>query len=224
MLKKRIDLDTPELNDNRDYDFNLKGFYSREEFSIINDWIKDGKNVIDLGCGNDSLMKYLKDKNDVTIEGVEISQSGVDFCLKNNLVAKIGEIDKVETYSEYKDNQFDYAICNVTLQMLMYPEVALKEMMRISKYQIISFPNFAYIENRLEMLLKGVMPKKMLYGYTWYSTGHIHQLSVKDFKELCDKNNLIINKEEYLGFFSFIARFCFKNLLSRVGIYLCQKK
>lgn len=218
------DLDNPEINDNRHYDFSHEDFYFRKEFPIISGWIKNNSKVIDLGCGNGSLMKYLKDKNDVTIEGVEISQSGVDFCLKNNLVAKIGEIDKVETYSEYKDNEFDYAICNVTLQMLMYPEVALKEMARISKYQVISFPNFAYIENRLEMLLKGVMPKKMLYGYTWYSTGHIHQLSVKDFKELCGKNNLIINKEEYLGFFSFIAKFCFKNLLSRVGIYLCQKK
>lgn len=224
MSDQSLTLDNPEINDNRRYDFSRENFYFRKEFPIISKWVKPNSKVIDLGCGNGSLMKYLQDKNSVIIEGIEISRSGVEFCTHNNLIAKVGGIDKAESYSEYSDNQFDYAICNVTLQMLMYPEVLLQEMMRISKYQIISFPNFAYIENRLEMMLKGVMPRKMLYGYARYNTGHIHQLSVKDFKEFCRKNSLSIENEEYLGFFSFISRFMFQNLLSRLGVYLCQKK
>ena len=70
--------------------------------------------------------------------------------------------------------------------MVMYPEVLLNEMKRISKYQIVSFPNFAHYKNRLDLLFKGKMPKPMLFGYKWYNTGHIHQLSIKDFYELVD--------------------------------------
>jgi methionine biosynthesis protein MetW len=66
----------------------------------------------------------------------------------------------------------------------MYPEVLLSEMKRISKYQIVSFPNFAHYKNRLDLLIKGRMPKPMMFGYKWYNTGHIHQLSIKDFREL----------------------------------------
>ena len=69
---------------------------------------------------------------------------------------------------------------------LCIPEVLLSEMKRISKYQIVSFPNFAHYKNRLDLLLKGRMPKPMLFGYKWYSTGHIHQMSIKDFYELID--------------------------------------
>lgn len=223
MLKKRIDLDTPELNDNRDYDFNLKGFYSREEFSIINDWIKDGKNVIDLGCGNGSLMKYLIDRQNIVIEGIEISPSGVDFCLKNNLMARQGEIDKKETYSGYEDSQFDFAVCNVTIQMVKYPEILIKEMSRISKYQIISFPNFAYFENRLDLLFNGVMPRPMLHKYSWFNTGHIHQLSNRDFKNFCKQNNLKIIKQTHFGCFKKVASLVWPNFFSKESIFLCEK-
>lgn len=217
-------LDKPEINDNREYDFSQEGFYIREEFSVINNWIKGETKIIDLGCGNGSLMKYLKERKNIKIEGLEISQSGVDFCLKNNLAAKQGEIDKLETYNNYSDQQFDYAICNVTLQMVMYPEILLKEMARISKYQIISFPNFAYFENRLDLLFNGVMPRKMLYEYKWYSTGHIHQLSLRDFKIFCHYNNLKLIRQYHLGFLGRLANIFASNLLSKIGIYLCQKK
>lgn len=223
MSNKRIDLDNPELNDNRNYDFSQENFYIRGEFSIISDWVKNKSKIIDLGSGNGSLMKYLKDKNDAIIEGVEISQSGVDFSLKNNLDARQGEIDKLETYSDCKNNQFDYAICNVTIQMLVYPEVALKEMARISKYQIISFPNFAYFENRLDLLFNVIMPRPMLHKYSWFNTGHIHQLSNRDFKDFCKQNNMKIIKQAHLGCFKKIANLVWSNFFSKESIFLCEK-
>lgn len=223
MSKQRVSLDNPEMNDNRNYDFSQEGFYVREEFPIINSWIKDKTKIIDLGCGNGSLMKYLKERKNIEIEGLEISQSGVDFCLKNGLTAKQGEIDKLEIYRHYSDQQFDYAICNVTLQMLMYPEIMLKEMIRISKYQIISFPNFAYFENRLDLLFSGVMPRKMLYDYKWYSTGHIHQLSLRDFKIFCKNNNIKIITVNHLGCFRKIADLIWPNFFSKESVFLCQK-
>lgn len=223
MFKQREAIDNPEINDNRKYDFSREGFYIREEFSVINNWLKDKTKIIDLGCGNGSLMKYLKERKNIEIEGLEISQSGVDFCLKNGLMATQGEIDKSTTYHNYLEQQFDYAICNVTLQMLMYPEILLKEMMRISKYQIISFPNFAYFENRLDLLFNGVMPRPMLHKYNWFNTGHIHQLSLRDFKNFCRDNNLKIIDLHHFGFFKKVASLIWPNFFSKESIFLCQK-
>ncbi len=223
MSNNRTNIDKPEQNDNRCYDFSNEGFYTRAEFPIITDWLKDGNKVIDLGCGNGSLMKYLKERKNIEIEGIEIAQSGVDFCLNNGLKARQGEIDKAETYTGYADSQFDVAVCNVTLQMVQYPEILLKEMMRISKYQIISFPNFAYFENRLDLLFNGVMPRPMLHKYTWFNTGHIHQLSIRDFKTFCKNNRIKILQVKHLGCFRRIADLIWPNFFSKESIFLCEK-
>jgi methionine biosynthesis protein MetW len=115
--------------------------------------------------------------------GIEISQSGVDISKKKGIDARIGKIDEP---LPFKDEEFDLAICNVTIQMVTYPEILLKEMKRISKKQIISFPNFGFYKNRLDMLIHGRMPKPVMFGYHWFNTGHIHQLSISDFKELIE--------------------------------------
>ncbi|MFA5109384.1 MAG: methionine biosynthesis protein MetW [Patescibacteria group bacterium] len=223
MKNNRADFDNPKDNDNRRYDYAGGGFYVREEFPIIDRWIPADSRVIDLGAGNGSLLKYLSERKKIKIEGLEISPSGVANCLKNNLTARGGEIDRTGTYQNYADNEFDYAICNVTLQMVMYPEILLQEMARISKYLIISFPNFAYLGNRLDLLLNGVMPRPMLHKYQWFNTGHIHQLSNRDFKIFCRRHNLRIIKQEPLGCFKFIARFVWRNLFSKESVFLCEK-
>jgi len=215
--------DNPKINDNRNYIYN-DNFYMRDEFPIIKDWIKDGSRIIDLGCGNGSLIRYLLDnKTNISIEGIEMSESGVNSAQKYGFKVKQGFIDKLEAYKEYKDEEFDYAICNATLQMVMHPEVLIKEMKKISKFQIITFPNFAYIFNRFELLFLGKMPETQLYGYRWYNTGHIHQLSIKDFKEFIKENGLCILKEKYIGGIYKIFK-TFPNLMSREGIFLLSKK
>ncbi len=216
-------LDNPNNNDNRQYDYSAEGFYVRDEFSIIADWIFDGAKVIDLGCGNGSLMRYILDKKQVSIEGIEVSQSGVDFCLANGLSAQLGEIDKRSTYSTFIDKQFDFAVCNVTLHMVLFPEVVLQEMSRIATHVIVSFPNFAYIKNRLDLLCNGVMPRPLLYSYTWYNTGHIHQLSLKDFQTYCKDNRIEIIRQRHLGCCKSIARICLPNVFSKETVFLCQK-
>jgi len=176
-------IDSPLHNDNRNYDYSTAFTEEREEYKLICELVEPNSKVIDLGCGNGSLLqKLIKEKN-VTAEGVELSESGVEVCKAKGLKVHKGKIDEKLPFD---DNSFDYSICNVTIQMVMYPEVLLNEMKRISKYQIVSFPNFAHYKNRLDLLFKGKMPKPMLFGYKWYSTGHIHQLSIKDFYELVD--------------------------------------
>lgn len=214
-------IDNPKDNDNRNYNYN-NSFYVRAEFPIISDWVEEGATVVDLGCGNGSLIKYIIDRKKVSIQGIEISPSGVANCENNNLSVKRGEIDKHEIYNNYKDDQFDYAVCNVTLQMVMYPEVLIQEMKRIAKNLIISFPNFAYFGNRLDLLFNGRMPRPMLHKYTWYNTGHIHQLSNQDFKSFCKNNSLKIIRQKHLGCFKWFARF-WPNFFSKETVFLCEK-
>ncbi|CEG13820.1 SAM-dependent methyltransferase [groundwater metagenome] len=213
--------DNPESNDNRNYIYD-DDFHIRKEYPIVRDWIKEDSKIIDLGCGNGSLIRFILKKKNVYAQGIDISQSGIEICLKNNIQAKVGCIDKEETYKKYKKDEFDYTICNVTIQMVMCPEILLKEMKRISRFQIILFPNFAFILNRFDMLFLGRMPRFMLFGYNWYNTGHIHQLSIKDFKELCRKIDIRIIKEYHIGKAGPLIKVC-PNLLSQVSIFLSTK-
>ena len=184
------------MGDNRKYEYKANRSAHREEFSKIVDWIPEGSRVLDLGCGEGSLLKLLVEKKKVTVEGIEISLSGVEVCKSKGLEVRQGRIDEG---LPWVDDAFDYAVCNVTLQMVMYPEKLLSEMSRVATRQIVSFPNFANIRNRLELFLFGRMPRAMLFGHTWWNTGHIHQLSIADFKELVKKTGLEIKKSAYFG-------------------------
>ncbi|OGV01268.1 MAG: hypothetical protein A2330_06190, partial [Ignavibacteria bacterium RIFOXYB2_FULL_36_7] len=150
--------------DNRNYNYSSLEQEEREEYKYVIEFIELHSRVIDLGCGNGSLMKKLAQEKNVDIRGIDISESAVEVCRMKGLKAERGEIDKLLNIS---DNSFDYSICNVTMQMVMYPEVLLKEMKRISKYQVVSFPNFAFYKNRLDLLLNGRMPKPMLPDHSW---------------------------------------------------------
>lgn len=181
--------------DNRKYTYQIGSVRKRGEYEIFVKWVATGSSVVDLGSGDGTLLKILKDQKNTKGLGVEISPSGVKSAEDKGIKSVVGRID---AKLPFKNKEFDYAICNVTLQMVMYPEVLLKEMVRISKKQIVTFPNFAYILNRLELLFMGQMPKFMIPGYDWYSTGHIHQLSIRDFKIFCRKNNIRILKSSYI--------------------------
>jgi methionine biosynthesis protein MetW len=176
-------IDSPLFNDNRNYNYSIAFAEEREEYKLICELVELNSRVIDLGCGNGSLLQKLVKEKNIKGEGIELSSSGIEVCKEKGLKVHKGRIDEKLPFD---DNTFDYSICNVTIQMVMYPEIVLSEMKRISKYQIISFPNFAHYKNRLDLLFKGRMPKPMLFGYKWYNTGHIHQLSIKDFYELVD--------------------------------------
>ncbi|QJB32334.1 methyltransferase domain-containing protein [Chitinophaga oryzae] len=168
-------------NDNRNYDYSGIPANRRPEYSKIISLLETGSKVLDLGCGNGLLIEAMQQEKQCQCKGMELSESGVDICRQKGLDVISGRIDETLPYG---DNEFDVAVCNVTIQMVMYPEKLLAEMKRVSRYQIVSFPNFAYFINRFDMLFNGRMPRRMLFGYHWYNTGHIHQLSVRDYDEL----------------------------------------
>lgn len=214
-------IDSPLHNDNRNYYYSASFTEEREEYKLICELVKPNSSVIDLGCGNGSLLEKLINEKHVVGEGIELSSTGVEVCKQKGLRVSQGRIDEKLPCN---DNTFDYSICNVTIQMVMYPEVLLSEMKRISKYQVISFPNFAHYKNRWDMLFNGRMPKPMLFGYKWYSTGHIHQLSIKDFYELIDDvGGLKVLKIKNLMALNPIKRFismCIPNLFVPETIFL----
>jgi methionine biosynthesis protein MetW len=215
----------PEFNDNRDYDYTSFPEEDRPEYQRIMNLVTPGANVIDLGCGNGTLLQKLQVRKGTTGKGMELAGSGVNICRQKGLDVLQGNIDRP---LPFPDNTFDYAICNVTIQMVRFPEVLLTEMKRVARFQIISFPNFGFYKNRLEMLFSGRMPRKMLFGYHWFTTGHIHQLSVNDFIELIGKTGgLAIAKADFEETGSRMKNKLiglFPNMLSVLPVFLLQKK
>jgi methionine biosynthesis protein MetW len=205
------------MNENRRYEWTNRGLCERPEYAIIERWIRRGSKVIDLGCGNGSLLRILKERKGVAELGIELAPSGVEICRSHGLSVRQGPAD-VELPDVPTDG-FDYAVCNVTLQMVMNPEVTLREMRRVARQQIVSFPHFAFLLNRLDMLFRGRMPRPLLFGYDWYSTGHIHQLSIDDFRGTIRSLGLVVQEAEYLGRLRPLVRL-HPNLLAYEAIFL----
>jgi methionine biosynthesis protein MetW len=189
-------IDDPNRNDNRQYEYPPASRIHRTEYPVICDMIPAGSSVVDFGCGDGSLLDLLREKKGIQGVGIDISPSGVNAAKKKGFSVFLHPIDK--RCPDLQGQEFDFAICNVTLQMVMYPEIVLEEMVRLGRKQIVSFPNFAYYRNRRDLLVNGRMPRPMLFGYDWYSTGHIHQFSYRDFTETASKMGLKITQAEYL--------------------------
>jgi len=190
-------------------------------YDLITPEITSGSKVLDLGCGDGALLEELRDTKQATPFGVEISEDGVGKCVEKGLYCYQGDID--EGLSDYKENSFDYTILNQTLQITKRPAYVIQEMMRISRYAIVSFPNFGYIKTRYQLLANGKMPKNILLPYEWYETPNIHLLTIKDFQIFCRKNRYPMKKELH---FSLSAKGTsrvigmFPNILAQYGFFI----
>jgi methionine biosynthesis protein MetW len=217
-------VDRPETNDNRSYDYSTTSVEERDEYAVIARMIAPDSSVIDLGCGNGSLLVKLQNERHTSGTGIEISEGGVNVCAQKGLTVLQQSIDETLPFA---DNAFDYAVCNVTIQMVMYPEKLMAEMKRVARRQIVSFPNFGFYKNRIDMVLRGRMPRHILFGYSWYTTGHIHQLSIADFLELVQATGgLRVLLHETVGIPSAFKRGMvrlFPNLFEVLPIFLLEK-
>lgn len=179
-------------------------------YKIVCDLIEKNSRVLDLGCGKGELLELLKKEKQVKGFGVEINQDSLLDALVKGLSVIQGDIDK--GLDEFKDNTYDYAILNQTLQSTKYPEMIIDEMLRVANKCIVSFPNFAYWRVRFYLFFKGKMPKSKQLPYEWYNTPNIHLLTISDFFEFCKKRNIKIEKSVYLTRDKSRSGFLIKNI------------
>ena len=156
----------------------------------INDWISLDSKVLDLGCGDGSLLNDLRKEKSASGLGIEIDAEKIKSCLKKGISVIEQDIDS--GLENFGNQSFDYVVMSQSIQALKKPEVALEEIVRIGKECIVSIPNFANIKCRLQLFFKGQMPVSSALPHDWYSTPNLHLCSLEDFEELCKKSNIKI--------------------------------
>lgn len=198
--------------------------YFRIGYDLVIDEINEGAKVLDLGCGDGVLLDMLQKEKNIKGSGVEISEEGVTLCVEKGLYCYQGDID--EGLSDYGDNSFDYVLLNQTIQNTKRPDHVIEEVLRIGKKVIISFPNFAYIRNRLILLFRGEMPVHKLLPYEWYESPNIHLLTIRDFRKMAKSFGFKILKQAHfsLGEDSKSVKSVFRNnLFAQYGFFVIRK-
>ena len=192
--------------------------------NILNAWIPKNSEVLDLGCGDGSLLASLKNKLNVSGYGVDISEKKIQLSLSKGLNVIEQDID--EGLDNFKDASFDIVIMSQSIQALKRPENALKEIVRIGKECIVSIPNFANLKCRTQLALTGKMPVSNALPYDWYSTPNLHLCSLKDFESLCKKLNIRVIERKLSdsnGRSSFLMK-TFPNLFTEVALYKLKQE
>ena len=165
----------------------------RADLEIIQQWIEPDTRVLDLGCGDGSFLAHLKKDKSISDCGLEIDTENINLCLQAGV--NVIQQDMNKDLSNFESNSFDTVLLAQTLQTVERPDHLVEEMLRIGKYCIITFPNFAYWRHRLILLTGGNMPQSSALPYEWYDTPNIHHCTIKDFDTLCkDRKIKILHK------------------------------
>jgi len=191
-------------------------------YDIITKIIPSGARVLDLGCGDGTLLKKLIDVKGATGVGVEISQGAAISAIEKGLSILQGDIDN--GLAQFLDKAFDYAVLNQTLQSTEKPDYVVDEMLRVAKKAVVGFPNFGYWKIRAYLFFKGKMPKSRTLPYEWYDTPNIHLLTIGDFKEFCKTRGIKILEAVHIsesGKFKIFPRFA--NWLSPEVVFVIER-
>ncbi|PSM15863.1 methionine biosynthesis protein MetW [Nitratireductor sp. StC3] len=158
---------------------------ARVDFAMVAGLIEPRARVLDIGCGDGTLLDLLITDKQIDGRGIEISQRGVNECVARGLSVIQGDADTDLSY--YPDQGFDYVILSQTLQATRNPKEVLEQLLRIGRRAIVSFPNFGHWRVRLSLLLRGRMPVTRDLAYSWYDTPNIHFCTIRDFVNLCEE-------------------------------------
>ena len=197
----------------------------KNEFKVISQIIQNDKRVLDIGCGDGTLMEYLKINQQNDVRGVRAQKKSLfKQCIAKGLSVIEGDAEK--ELVQFPEKSFDYVVLSQTLQAFLYPEEVLNQLLRIGKQTIVSIPNFGYWKIRLHLLFKGTMPITKNIPYDWYNTPNLHMCTIQDFVNFCNNKDIKIDKSMCLTNekISEITKqnMKFKNIFSQLGIFLIQ--
>ncbi len=195
----------------------------RPDLANIKQWIKPGSRVLDLGCGDGTLLSMLRDEMGVDGYGLEIEPENIIQCVRKGINVIQRDLDA--GLSDFDEQTFDYVIMTQTLQAVHFPDRLLTEMLRVGHQGIVTFPNFGNWKNRLQLGIGGRMPVSKTLPAQWYDTLNIHLCTVKDFEDLCHQHDIRI-LERMVVDQAHRARTGIRflpNLLGEIALFRCQR-
>ena len=194
----------------------------RSDLRLIADMIEPHSRVLDIGCGDGALLAYLARTKAVDARGIELSQSGVNACVRHGLSVIQGDADR--DLEAFPNGAFDVVVLSQTLQATRQPRLVLEELLRIGKQAIVSFPNFGFWRIRLSLFFRGRMPVTDLLNNSWYDTPNIHLCTIRDFVVMCDEIGTRIERSLTLDRhgrpFALDPRGSLANLLAEQGVFV----
>ena len=194
----------------------------KKEFKVIADLLPKNVRVLDVGCGDGSLMNVLIKEKNIEARGLELEEENVKKCIYKGLSVIEGNAET--ELNQFPSQAFDFVVLSQTLQAFYNPEKVLKDLLRIGKSVIISIPNFGYWKVRTKLLFFGKMPVTKTLPNTWYNTPNLHMCTIKDFFDFCLEKNIKIDKvigvsEDNTSEIK-ASNLEIKNLFSKLGIFL----
>ncbi len=197
----------------------------RGDHLLVCDLVEPGARVLDVGSGDGALLDLLIRRKNVDGRGVELSQAGVNACVARGLSVVQGDADR--DLADYPNGAFDYVVLSQTLQATREPKVVLEQLLRIGSRAIVSFPNFGYWKNRLQLMFLGRMPVTDYLPYSWYDTPNIHFCTIRDFVQLCEEIDAKVDKAMALNArgqpVAFSAPWWVWNLLGEQAVFLLRR-
>ena len=183
----------------------------KKEFFKISELLEKNSKILDVGCGDGELMKYISENITGDVRGLEISKDNIQKCIAKGLTVIEGDAEK--DLQQFPNSSYDFVILSQTLQAFLDPENVINELLRVGKKAIVSIPNFGHWRVRLNLLFKGQMPITENLPNEWYNTPNLHMCTIRDFVNFCNKKKIKID----------CPNLFYVNLFSELGIFIIEK-
>lgn len=191
----------------------------RADLEIISEWIRPRSHVLDLGCGDGTLLAHLRDNRQVTGYGLEIDEVKIIKCI--HVGVNVIHANLEAGLADFNDDTFDYVVMTQTLQAVQHTERLLDEMLRVGREGIVTFPNFGHWKCRFQLALGGRMPVVKVLPHAWYDTPNVHLSTIKDFEELCRRKKIRLLQRSVVDHWhrSSLGMRWLPNLLGELALY-----